>query len=97
MHHEGGNARRLDLDTLGAFVIGVKDKGAIRARALDVFQQHHAGIGQSGGIDGGQCHGAGIVRFGLFSLGQPTARDGKRVVPGKDSTAIRHSHTITDT
>ena len=94
VHHKGGVPGCRDLLALGAVIVGVKDKAAVRALPLDVLQKDHAHVGHPAAVHGCKGDGVGVVGFGLFRLGQPAACDVERVVAREQSVSISHLRVL---
>lgn len=71
----GGLAGPEKLLALGALEIRVEHETAL----VEIFQQHHAHIGQAVRIDGGKRQRVRIVRFAPFCFGEPLRKQAERV------------------
>ena len=64
--------------------VGVEDE----ASGVEALEQHHAHVGQSVGVGGGQRHGVGIVRLGGFRLAQPGREQRERFIAQREVAPI---------
>ena len=83
MKHQRSLGVAGELAALLALRIGIENEAAL----VEALEQHHAGVGQAVGVDGGERHGGGIARLALGRLLEPGGEQLQRLVGLSEITA----------